>query len=405
MKNQWLDRLQIKTIQERKLRKVINHAYENVPYYKRLFEKAKIALVDIKSIEDLKRIPVTNKSDLQAFGPDFITSSAFSPNELKHELTSGSTGKPFTMHFDRDFVLTRDALFLRALTTAGYRLDKKLLLVTSPGKQKRAIPRWYYASILQTPEELYTSYERFKPDILYGCTTALKLLAKHVRKTNACVYRLKTIITTAEMLDKQTRCFLEETFDAELFDFYGLTEMGIIGWECPEHNGYHVAEDATLIEYLPVDCGGDHLKLIMTNLNLLSMPFIRFETGDIVIPGKSKPCKCGRGFSMLESIEGRIVDCVELKNGRTISPYRLTCSFEKVSGITSYQIIQEDYDKFTVKVEIENKGKVQSDEIHRIMHSVLGTNIKMTVLQKEKIDLAPGKKFRVIESKLHNAQN
>jgi len=215
------------------------------------------------------------------------------------------------------------------------------------------------------------------------------------------MFRPKRIFTTAEMMDAATRKLLEDTFKSEVYDFYGLTEMGLVGWECPEHNGYHLAEDCIIVEYLPIQNGGNSAKLVMTNLDLVSMPFIRFETGDVGMPGNQEPCPCGRSFSRLERVEGRFLDCVQLQDGQRISPYKLTGALEKLQGIERYQVIQEDYGKFTIKIKPGINGVAAADsEIREIMRSVLGNQITVTVLKNAEIDLKPGEKFRVVASRL-----
>ena len=248
---------------------------------------------------------------------------------------------------------------------------------------------------------LFEQVNRFRPDFLYSCTTPLRQLAEFIRRMNLSIFRPERIITTAEMMDAATRKLLEDTFKSEVYDFYGLTEMGLVGWECPEHNGYHLAEDCTIVEYLPIQNGGDSAKLVMTNLDLVSMPFIRFETGDVGMPGSQEPCPCGRSFSRLERVEGRIVDCVQLQDGQRISPYKLTGALERLQGIERYQVIQEDYGKFTIKVKTGKKSvPVADSEIRAIMRSVLGNEITVTVRKHAEIDPEPGEKFRIVASRL-----
>jgi phenylacetate-CoA ligase len=113
-RSQWLDRDSLRRLQEEKLRRLIDHAYRTVPYYRRRFDEAGITPNAIRSLDDLHRIPVTSKADLQHAGPEAITSSACSPDRLVLEHTSGSTGRPFTGRFDPHFVRVRNSLFLRA---------------------------------------------------------------------------------------------------------------------------------------------------------------------------------------------------------------------------------------------------------------------------------------------------
>jgi phenylacetate-CoA ligase len=322
--------------------------------------------------------------------------------ELKKEHTSGSTGRPFSLYLDDHFVAVRDALFLRALLTAGYRPGQKLMLVTDSRNKKknRMLLRWSYASIEQPADQILSLYNQIKPRILYGCTTALKLLAHEIGAKKGRVHSPKCIISAAEMLDDKTRVFIEENFGAELFDFYGLTEMGIVGWECPEHKGYHVAEDAVVIEYLPVK-NKSHLKrLVITNLHLTSMPFIRYETGDVGLPAQLENCPCGRRLTLLKKVEGRIVDCIKLRDGQTISPYRLTCAIEQLRELINYQVIQEDYHQFTVNIQSKNGSNRVKERIKEILHEVIGSNIRVDVQNKTHIKPLSGRKFRVIESRI-----
>lgn len=404
MKNQWLDIEQIRKIQQKKLRYLVNYAYKNVSYYKKLFDETGISPTDIKSPEDLKKLPLTNKSALQTLKLDCITSRSFCHDELIHEHTSGSTGRPFTIYFDKDFVMVRDALFLRGLRATGYKPKQKLFLVTDRNilERQNRLLRWKYVSVQQPSDVILGSYNQFKPHVLYGCTAALRILAQHIQKHNKFVHRPDRVISTAEMLDQSTRKLLEETFHTELFDFYGLTEAGLIGWECPEHKGYHLSEDANIIEFVPDEYHHKYFKLVITNLNLRSMPFIRYDTGDLVRLGRRKKCSCGRGLSLIEKIEGRIVDCIKLKNGQTVSPYMLTCEIEKLHAIVGYQVIQKDYDEFMVKVEFRKGESMSSiEEIDKCIRSIIGEDVRINIKRYATVTPKPGQKFRVIESRLN----
>ncbi len=402
MKNQWRGREQIKQIQELKLKRLVKEAYLNVPYYRNLFESIGLLPEDINSVEDLSKIPLTRKAELQKFNKNYLTNKRFHCHALKSEHTSGSTGEPFTVYYDPDFVITRNMLFLRALRSAGYKITQRILLITDekPDQKKVTPPGWYYTSILDSPDQLLRKLNNVKPDYLYGSRTPLKLIAELIHSTNFPVYYPKKIISTAETLDQSTRAFLENTFNAELYEFYGLTEMGIVGWECAEHNGLHLAEDSTIVEYLPVG-NGNGSRLVMTNLNLMAMPFIRFETGDIVYSGGGKLCPCGRKATILKRIEGRISDCVKLKNGQILSPYRLTCAIEKLRGIKNYQVTQIDYDIFTVKVETGRNGiDTSENEISEVIRSIIGNGVRISIQKNDKFDIKPGRKFRVVESRV-----
>ena len=398
-RSQWFDRTTLQRIQNAKLRRLVRHAYRTVSYYRRLLDEAGILPDAIRTAEDLPKIPITTKAALLAAGPEATVSTAIRPDKLIAERTSGSTGQPFTTHFDRRFVRIRDALFLRALTTAGYRFGDRLMLVTSTqGKKSRS--GLHYVSLLEPPERLLDALNRCRPSVLYGCVTPLRQLASFIRETGAAAHRPKAVVSTAEALDGETRRLFATTFDAEVYDIFGLTEMGLVAWECGQHDGYHLAEDTTVTEFIPTQPDGD-CRLVMTNLELRGMPLIRFQTGDIGVPGPSEPCPCGRSLKRLQRIEGRIVDCIRLRDGLTVSPYRLTLALEKIPGIGRYQVIQEALDVFTVL----HEGSVTQEEAtaeaaRRTMQDIVGTDARISVRREPSLDPPPGRKFRVVESRL-----
>ena len=401
--NQWLSRDRINQIQERKLQLLLRHAYATVPYYRALLDEAGVAPQQIESLKDLKKIPVTRKADLQEIDLQLIVSSLFHLRNLKRECTSGSTGQPFGIYYEHDFVTLRNLLFLRALNAVGYRIGQKILLITDTRNKhsKNILPGWHYAAILESPQHHLNLLNRFKPAVLYGCKTSLKLLAEHALEVASVDHRPGKIISTAESLDKATRTQLAKTFDAEVYDFYGLSEMGIVGWECRAHTGYHLAEDATIVEYQPADDIAGASKLVMTNLNLYAMPLIRFETGDLVLPGTNKSCPCGRTFSQFEQVEGRIADVIQKKNGAKISPYRLTCALETIAGLKTYQVIQKNLDSILVKfVPVPFEKGVKEEQIRHTVETVLGDDIHILIEKATELAIIPGRKFRVVESRL-----
>lgn len=399
--HQWLRRDRINQIQEHKLKLLLEHAYTTVPYYRALFDGAGLSPHQFESLKDLKKIPITRKADLQGLAPDAIVSSVFHIRELKRECTSGSTGQPFGIYYDPDFVTLRNLHFLRALNAIGYRIGQKILLITDiRNKQTKSIlPGWHYASIQESPRHHLSLLNRVKPAVLYGCKTSLKLLAEHAMEATSSGYKPGKIISTAESLDRATRNLLAEIFEAEIFDFYGLTEMGIVGWECSAHTGYHLAEDTTIVEYQPADDVAGVSKLVMTNLNLYAMPFIRFETGDLVFPGTRKSCPCGRTFTQFERVEGRIADVIKMKNGAKISPYRLTCALENLAGLKTYQVIQKNLDSILVKFEPVFHDEVfKEEQIRHTIKKVLGDDIQILIEKVTKLVVMPGRKFRIVES-------
>lgn len=399
--NQWRKPEALMAIQNRKLKSLVQTAYHHVGYYRRLFDECGLSPARINSIEDLPRIPITTKADLQAHPESEIINKAYASEKLSSERSSGSTGQPFRVYYDPAYQSIRNLLFLRGLIAAGYRPGHKMQLVTDAGKKDKPLLRWHYSSILDSPEHLLAELNRTRPDILYGCKTPLVRLAEHIRNSRAEAHTPKRIFSTAELLNPESRSLLEKVFSARVFDFYGSTEMGLVGWECGAGNGYHLSADSVIVEFLPVPGNSGLSRLVMTNLDLNAMPLIRYESGDLGLAGPAERCRCGRWLPKLQRVEGRQNDCLRLKDGRTVSPFQLTCTVEKIPGIRKYQVIQTDWNDFTIKLKVDERDRPAAGAlVEQTLRSVLGSEIRLSLDFVLPIEGQRGRKFRVVESRV-----
>ncbi len=386
-------------LRRRKLRWLVRHAYATVPYYRRLFDRAGVDPSTVRDEADLACLPITTKADLQAAGEDAILSRAFERETLVAEHTSGSTGRPFTTYFDRRFHGIRDALFLRTLLAAGYRPGMRLLLVTSD-RDKPAPPylRWRYASIRAEPEVLAATARAFAPEVVYGCVTPLRRMAERLEH-RPLARPPKAVVTTAETLDPETRRMIGRAFRCDVIDVFGLTEIGMLAFECRRHAGYHLSEDTALVE-LGRGGAGEAQPLIITNLELYAMPLIRYSAGDLAValPQQAAACGCGRTLKRLKRLEGRAVDCLRPPGGRVVSPYSLTMALERVAGLGRYQIVQEDQQQVVVLYEGMGSGP-DAIAVRRALMPLLGAGTDLALRRQPSLEPPPGRKFRVVENR------
>jgi phenylacetate-CoA ligase len=391
----------LRRLQERKLKALVAHAHATVPFYRARFERIGLDPRDIRSLDDLAHLPVVGKAELQAVGTEARLSSGFPLEALEHGRTSGSSGRPFEIFRDRHFARLRRAAFFRALCTGPYRPGQALLLVS--GGSERRQPRWlrwHYVPSEEDPERVLETMNRLRPRFLYGFLTPLRQLASLVRATGRRVHQVKAVYTTAETLDRGTRTLLTATFGGPVFDIYGTTEAGPIAWECPAHAGYHVAEDTTIVELLPSATPGAH-RLVATCLDLWSMPLLRYDVGDLAVAGAADRCACGRTLRRLARIEGRLVDCVRLPDGRTLSPYHLTLAIEEIPGIDRYQIVQTAPDRILVRAQGSGRDDpVTPERITAAVRGVMGRAIMVETRFEADLDPPRGSKFRVVECRI-----
>jgi phenylacetate-CoA ligase len=394
-----MNREALRRLHDQKLRRVVSHAWDNVPYYRRLFDGAGIGPDSIRSVDDLVRLPVTTRKDLLEAGEDAFSRS-YPRRELVSHRTTGSTGEPMTMYFDRHFERVRSLAFLRALLAAGYRPGQRLLMMKA-GRAERSPwwTRWDNVSFDEAPESIARRLEETRTAMLYGWVTPIREVATYVRDAGIRLPGLRAIVTTAEALDEPTRALLAEAFEAEVFNFYGLTEMGTVAWECSRHDGLHLSEDIVFAETSPGATDDDDQAMIMTNLELTAMPLIRYQTGDLAISLDTRACPCGRGFHRIRQVSGRMVDCLRLPNGRMLSPYRVTLALETVPRLSRYQVVQERPDRLVMRYE---GAETCRDAARQALAELVGSDVQIEIRREDSIRPEPGRKFRVVASRIED---
>jgi len=410
MKNQWLTPSQIQAIQQKKLQKLLHHAYTHVPYYRRLFESVGVTPGDIQTVADLSVIPITTKATLRELPLDQITAQNFDLNTCIKDRTSGSTGMPLNFFFTKDEMDIRALVEIRMLSSVGYKATDSTLVIiddrhlgTKYWFQRLGILRREYDSILNPVEEQIERIQNMKPDIIWALTSNMALIASRMKTNNIPGVRPKAIYTSGEFLDHNRRKLIGSVFGVTPLDRYGSTECGGIAWECSAHMGYHINSDTVVVECMndgrhaqPGESG----ELIVTNLYSYAMPFIRYSVGDRGILS-DKMCSCGRNLPLMQAIEGRSVDFIVLEDGTRISPYLVTCAIEDIPGIMRYQIIQESQKELTVNfIKSDGFSSETLNQIQTQCKGVVGDDVTIKPVVVESLAHDNSGKFRVVISKL-----
>ncbi len=383
-------------LQSERLRAVIRHAYENVEYFRKLFDTAGITPKDIRNAGDLSKVPITKKRDLQQAETESLISRGIKREDCIVKHTSGSTGTPlkfFINEKERDF---QRLLNLRIFQAAGFRLTDKTAYIINPhrfheGKywfQDLGILRRNYLSVFDTAEVHADELRRIHPDIIYGYPSNLTLLALWMREKGIKDIRPKAVFSSAEALEKQPRKLIETSMDTKVYDIFGLVESGDIAWECPAQEGYHINSDAVVMEFLDekdnqVDPGQTG-RLVCTNLYSYTMPLIRYEAGDLCVP-TDKRCSCGRTLPLMESIKGRANDFIVLPDGQIIASCFLVIVMQTFHEVLQYRVIQEKRDEIIVQIvrgEGYGRGTKEKilEEIGKITKNALKVDIRLTDL-------------------------
>ena len=358
---------QITAFQNRALRSVVRHAYERVPYYRRVFDRAGVKPEDVQGLDDLPRIPITSRQDLQEEPASDLVASGVKAAALLTHRTSGSSGAPLTIRRGRleEYLLL--AYRWKGRLAQGRRLTDRPASIgyahdaaaAREGRRPRALherlSRLWKNRIdcLLPSRQILDRLREIRPTSLFGMPSVLTCLADEMTDADRDLIRPRIVVCAQETLSEKARQRIVAAFGAPVFDNYGAHEFVGVAWECPHRRGYHVSDWTLILEVLrdgrPAE-PGEEGEVIGTALHSYAMPFIRYRLGDLVIRGPA-PCPCGEPFSTLLSIQGRTLDMIRLPDGRVIHPYAVFGPLvQSFPWLRRFQIVQESPDSFRVRV-------------------------------------------------------
>ncbi len=357
--SQFADRTELELIQVGRLRQLLEHARIHVPFY--------CDLAGHSGQPNLDELPFLYKSDLQQSNAQLKSTAALGRLALK--TTGGSTGEPVTLTKTRAALAWELAATWRGYSWAGVGVgDRQARFWGTPqdrSNRRKAMlidfvcNRVRFSAFHFCEEDLRKYAKqlvRIRPRYLYGYVSMLVEFAKFLLHENIKLdLSLKCIITTSEVLSDIDRQLLEETFSTRVYNEYGCGELGTVAHEC-EEGSLHLSEENMIVEILDGDrrCNtGEVGELVVTELNNLSFPLIRYRTGDFGAV-TNRTCSCGRTLQVLESIQGRAYDFIRNRQGMSFHGEFIMYIFEDLrkSGhnIRQFQVIQQDYDSFLVRI-------------------------------------------------------
>lgn len=379
------DPSEIKASQEEQLVKALDYVSKNSPYYKRLFEAQNISVSDIKTLEDLQKLPVTTKADLQQFNDDFL---CVPQNEIiDYATTSGTLGDPVTFGMtdgDLERLAYNEAIsfdcagiaagdIVQLMTTIDRRFMAGLAYFLGLRKMKVGVIR-VGAGI---PELQWDSIKKYKPTHLITVPSFLLKLIEYA-EAHGIDYNnsgIKGAICIGESLRNQD--FTNNTlakkitdkWNIKLYSTYASTEMSTAFTECEHANGGHHHPELIIVETLDDNNqptkNGEPGELTFTTLGIEAMPLVRFKTGDIV-KLHHEPCACGRNTLRVGPVVGRKQQMIKYK-GTTLYPPAMTDVLTGFGNIESHIIEIYTNDLGTDEIVIKLAVKQESEEfLHEI---------------------------------------
>lgn len=405
---QWLSPDQIKEIQEKKLRALIDHAYHHVGYYRDLFDSLGLLPSDISTIEDLQKIPLLNKNLVKEHLYFDLMSDNHDKKKILRITTSGSTGEPFVCYVDKLQLEMRWAATLRSMEWTGYRFgDPQVRLwhqtigMSRPQIVREYLDAWLcrrlfipaYEMSEKNLDFLLKKIEKHGPTVIDGYAESFNFLAYYLRNKNLSGIRPKGIISSAQVLTEQSRTAIESAFGCKVFDKYGSREFSGIAYESEAHDGHLVVAENFVVEIIREgkSCApGEMGEVVITDLNNYCMPFIRYRVGDLAVSmDNTIASPCGRGLPRIGKIEGRIQSIIVGANQNFVPGTFFAHLFKDYDYIVrQYKVVQKDIGTITLKIVKGPRYDEQIfQEIVKTLRQFLGSEMIIDIEHVESIPM------------------
>jgi phenylacetate-CoA ligase len=417
--SQWWNTDNLRRYQVKALNQLLTHAYRNVSYWTDRFDALGVKPGDMRGLEDLCRLPITEKSDIRANKDRMIASNWRGKTWTKS--TGGSTGVPLELDYTPESYDWRVACSKRGYSWAmGCEDGKKQAYIwgVAIGKVSRwkklkedlhhAVLRQKYFNCFGFDAErmgqCLDSLNKFQAEYIIGYTNPLYEFARFVNRTGRAAFAPKAVLCAAEKLHPFQREVLESVFNCPAFNTYGSREFMLIAAECEKHEGLHVSMENLIVEVIKEDGSpampGETGDLIITDLHNYGMPFIRYRIGDMAV-ATDHVCSCGRGLTLLADVVGRSLDVIRTRDGRNVPGEFFPHLMKEFKGIDRFQVIQDEIDHLEVKIV---KNAAFSDGEYNFIRNeivkVVGGGMRIDYSFVASIPLTRTGKFRVTISEI-----
>jgi len=345
-------------MQEELLRAAVAHGYQNVPFYRRVWDEAGFEPGSVQGIDDLRRLPIiAGRQVREAVRSGELLARDVDPSQCTLFHSTGTSGVPLAVR--------RQALERRLWRVAGLRM------LLEHGF------RWWHATVQFDPPPgplhilqqlgivrttwipgtlpLHDQLDRLRAaraQAVIGTPTRLRRICGAIEATGGGVHKPRHVFSQGEVLDRETRATVRRVLGADPVSVYGLTELGYVAWQCEDHESFHVNAELFVVEVLrdgrparPGELGA----IVVTNLRGRTMPLLRYDTGDLAIAADGG-CPCGRPLPRLASIEGRPQASVLLQDGRVVTTRAIVDHLAGSLRLDEYRLHQETERRFRLEV-------------------------------------------------------
>ncbi|MBM3271647.1 MAG: phenylacetate--CoA ligase family protein [Candidatus Sericytochromatia bacterium] len=412
LKTQWFSPAQMKEFQVAKLRRLLYHCQAHVPFYAQVLAENRIDPATVDSPEVLQAFPILDKSRVRAAYKRFVTDNLGRLPKVRVGQTGGTTGEPLRFYQDSDAQSSMQGAIFRfndwmgvdysapKITVWGGRVADDTWLKRLKKRTRCLLERDEPIDAFRIRpgrfEELKDVFERVKPQLLQGYCLSIYELAR-LFDEHGYHPRLAALVTTVEPLFDEYRPLFRKVFGCEAFDQYGSSEIKSIAFECDHHKGLHVCWERVWAEVEPDG------TLILTDLDNLAFPFIRYKLGDQVRLA-AETCACGRRGPVFEKILGRVGNVVIGLDGNRLHPEYFTHLINETAisynrNVRRYQVVQRSRDELVWQFVADPLTPEDKETLTGYLRDYLGA-MAITIANVPEIPTAPSGKFQYVVSEL-----
>lgn len=416
-RQEWWGTENLEKLRDKKLRFIIQHAYNNSRFYHSFYKNYKKEVRNFRKFKDMQKLPVLEKEHVQKYSAEILGEDLDYSRLRKSwggilsnymvRMTSGSSGQPVFVAYDSRAWDFAEAVYARSLFGSGYNaLD--LLMVSypyNPPKRKwfdyLGIMRKKYIQIsLSAAEQLQFLLKNKNRFSFFSFPSILLVIAAEAENHKE-QPRVNRIVSSGECLSESIRKKVEAAFGCKVYDHYGSAEINRIAWECDMREGMHINIDSVAVEFVRNDvhaAEGETGEIIATSLCNYAFPLIRYRLGDFGMLSEHK-CSCGRGLPLMEKIKGRRSNFIMRMDG-TLVPMAVTITtLGNISGILQFRLVQSRNKRLTLYLVKKEgfEGDVKTDAMQQLLK--LDSDAKVRIIFVNNIKRDEGGKLNPVVSR------
>lgn len=413
--SQWWPREPLEDFRDEKIRKLIRHCYENVPYYRQIMDERGLHPGSIQSEKDLSKLPVLTKSDVRRNWAQ-LRAKNIADNQITIASTAGSTGEQVqiakhpkancwaTMSYERGLSWVglmpgMKRVVLMGGTLGSYK-DSWLTTISHKFSGRIHLPALDLGPA--NAHEYANVIRKSKAQFLIGYASSIYDFARLLLERGEKL-QLEGVFTTSERLYPEWAEVIRNGMQCKVYQYYGCGECNSVGFQCQQGATYHITEEHVIVE-VQSDSGLTSLsgtgEALISDLDNYAMPLLRYQNGDYLTTGDG-PCSCGRSLRLISRLEGRIREFLLKPTGERVSGAISTVLMRHVAAVREFQVRQESLDRIRVLV-VPAKELTQADHayIRDSFRYYLGNQLEIEIQQVEKIARTKAQKLQVVVNEM-----